>query len=175
MVMLMVGLCLVGQPTMVEAAGVEESLRLAQCLLLQVLMSIGTLVLEMLLVYRTWYNVRQGHVGSYPCCYPTPTKAAWYMLIPLYNLYWQFIIFGELPAAAAGTQSSFRLPRLLFRIYPVWGVAITIWNLPLVGESILPADMGGVAIVLTYANWVMFLAVMGYMTCFNRSLCKACA
>lgn len=173
--MLMVGSSLVGQPTMVEAAGVEESLRLAQCLLLQVLMSIGTLVLEMLLVYRTWYNVRQGHVGSYPCCYPTPTKAAWYMLIPLYNLYWQFIIFGELPAAVAGTPSTFKLPRLLFRVYPIWALVCTIWNLPMVGETLLPADMGGVAIGLTYANWVMFLVVMGYMTCFNRSLCKACA
>ncbi len=43
-----------------------------------------SLVLELVVLYRNWCIIQDGHAST------TPGRAVWFQFIPLYNLYWMF-------------------------------------------------------------------------------------
>lgn len=87
------------------------------------------LVVMLVLLYKMWSAIQDGHARA------TPRRALGFLLIPVYNFYWIFRVWGSFPADYNHYTERYQLnlPPLSSEIYRLYPVLLILSVIPPVG------------------------------------------
>lgn len=95
------------------------------------------MVIQLVMIYKAWSAIQDGHART------TPGKAAGFMLIPLFNIYWIFqAIYGFAQDYNKFiARHSKRVPALDEKLFLAYPIAILACIVPLVNFLAAPASL----------------------------------
>lgn len=113
------------------------------------------MILTFLVVYKMWSSIQDGAVRT------TPGRAIGFLLIPFYNLYWIFQVWGGFPTDYNGyvQRHSLQVPTLSPGIYVTYPIVIVLSLVPLLNVlAILVAPVIFAIVIVKTSNAVNALA-----------------
>ena len=144
------------------------------------LLSIGSSIGLVVLLYRSWCNVLQlPPANEEPVWKPAPILAVLPILVPLVENAWAFVAYGQWCRLATNRTGQSPMPSLLMTVFlalNALALLSTLWSFAVVFQWLpkpdLPQLVQSILSNLSHVARALFIIVCWYMTLFNRQLAR---